>query len=78
MPDPDKVNKVVAEWVRKAEDDLKTAETLLPLGRQAPLEVACFHIQQCVEKYLKALLVFRLVDFPKTTGGQDRCREVRN
>jgi HEPN domain-containing protein len=26
----------------------------------------CFHAQQCVEKYIKALLVFRGTAFPKT------------
>lgn len=66
MPDPEKVNQVVAEWGRKAEEDWKTAERLLAFGREAPLETVCFHIQQCVEKYLKAVLVLRLVDFPKT------------
>jgi hypothetical protein len=29
-------------------------------------EVICFHAQQCVEKYLKALLVLNRTDFPKT------------
>jgi HEPN domain-containing protein len=28
--------------------------------------VVCFHAQQCVEKYLKALLVVTGMDFPKT------------
>lgn len=26
----------------------------------------CFHAQQCAEKYIKAVLVFRGIDFPKT------------
>lgn len=29
-------------------------------------ETICFHAQQCVEKYIKALLVLCRVDFPKT------------
>ena len=66
MPDPEKVNLVVAEWVMKAEGDLKTAQHLLAFGHDTPVETVCFHIQQCIEKYMKALLVFRLVDFPKT------------
>jgi len=28
--------------------------------------MVCFHAQQCVEKYLKAMLVLHAVDFPKT------------
>jgi HEPN domain-containing protein len=31
-----------------------------------PTDTVCFHAQQCVEKYLKALLVFRGTAFPKT------------
>ncbi|HJS18273.1 MAG TPA: HEPN domain-containing protein [Anaerolineales bacterium] len=30
------------------------------------LAAACFHAQQCAEKYLKALLLLKDVDFPKT------------
>ncbi|MBW1960508.1 MAG: HEPN domain-containing protein [Deltaproteobacteria bacterium] len=26
----------------------------------------CFHAQQCAEKYLKAFLTFKNIDFPKT------------
>jgi HEPN domain-containing protein len=66
MPAPDKVNIVVAEWVQKAEDDLRAAQLLLDAGRNCPMDITCFHIQQCIEKYLKALLVLRLVDFRKT------------
>ena len=38
------------------------------LGRAevAAFGVICFHAQQCVEKYIKALLVFRGTAFPKT------------
>jgi HEPN domain-containing protein len=37
------------------------------LKRKAPLTSAsCFHSQQCTEKYLKALLVSKNVEFPKT------------
>lgn len=66
MPDHEKVKVVVGEWVAKAEEDLKAAERLLGPGRDSPLGTVCFHLQQCIEKYLKALLVFRNVDFPKT------------
>jgi HEPN domain-containing protein len=37
------------------------------LRRSKPLTIAsCFHSQQCAEKYLKAMLVLRNVEFPKT------------
>ncbi|MBI3322063.1 MAG: HEPN domain-containing protein [Candidatus Omnitrophica bacterium] len=65
MP-PDGRLKVVRQWIEKAEEDLRTAEHALTMGRRCPFGAICFHAQQCVEKYLKALLVFRGIDFPKT------------
>jgi hypothetical protein len=55
MPDPEKVATVVSEWVAKAENDLKTAY-ILRLAKGGPTDTVCFHAQQVVEKYLKALL----------------------
>lgn len=57
---------VVREWLAKAENDLLTATHTLKLGRRCPTDTVCFHAQQCAEKYLKALLVLRGIDFPKT------------
>ncbi len=66
MPAPDRVLVVVREWVAKAESDLTTAAHVLKLGAECPTDTVCFHAQQCVEKYLKALLVLDGIDFPKT------------
>jgi HEPN domain-containing protein len=50
-------------WVRKAEEDFLLAQSAL--RRKKPLITgACFHAQQCAEKYMKALLVSRKADFP--------------
>ena len=57
---------IVLEWVVKAENDLLNAAHTLKLGRRCPTDTVCFHAQQCAEKYVKALLVFRDVDFPRT------------
>jgi HEPN domain-containing protein len=57
---------VVRAWVGKAENDLKNAAHTLKLGTDCPTDTVCFHAQQCVEKYIKALLVFRTIPFPKT------------
>lgn len=65
MPGADSTDRVVAEWVGKAEEDLKTAAHLLKLGRSCPTATVCFHAQQSVEKYLKAYLVYRGTHFPK-------------
>ena len=53
------------EWVNYAEEDLIIAKSALK--RRKPLTTAsCFHSQQCAEKYLKAILVAKDVEFPKT------------
>ena len=52
-------------WVTYAEEDLIMAKSALK--RRKPLTTAsCFHSQQCAEKYLKAILVAKDVEFPKT------------
>ncbi len=66
MADIDDRIKVVREWVEKADNDLKNAAHTLKLGKECPTDTVCFHAQQCVEKYLKALLVWRDTRFPKT------------
>jgi len=55
----------VRQWVEKAEDDLKVSTYLLTMGHECPYSAVCFHAQQCVEKYIKALLVYYGIDFPK-------------
>lgn len=53
------------EWVVYAEEDLIIAKSALK--RSKPLTTAsCFHSQQCAEKYFKAILVAKDVEFPKT------------
>ncbi|HEX5809315.1 MAG TPA: HEPN domain-containing protein [Anaerolineales bacterium] len=51
-------------WIAHAEDDFESARILI--RRKKPLLYsACFHAQQCAEKYLKALLLFKDQEFPK-------------
>lgn len=66
MPAPDPLITVLREWLRKADNDLLTATHTLTLGTRCPTDTVCFHAQQCVEKYIKALLVFQATPFPKT------------
>ena len=66
MPTPKAVITVLREWLAKADNDLTTAAHTLTLGEDCPTDTVCFHAQQCVEKYIKALLVFRATAFPKT------------
>lgn len=64
-PDDQIVRRLVEQWVEKARQDLLAARALL--GEDPPLLYpSCFHAQQSAEKYLKALLTWRQVEFPKT------------
>ena len=57
---------VVSQWVAKADEDLTAAEYLLTMVEGCPFATACFHAQQCAEKYFKALLALHSIPFPKT------------
>jgi HEPN domain-containing protein len=65
MSTADQVVHIVCGWVEKAENDLTTAVHTLMITQHCPTDAVCFHAQQCVEKYLKALLVLRQTPFPK-------------
>ena len=49
------MNKVVNEWIDKAEEDFHAAISLRRLRRYPTHNAVCFHAQQCIEKYLKAI-----------------------
>ena len=79
--------QVVREWLAKADADLELAEYLLS-EKSFPNGIA-FHSQQAVEKYLKALLCWHQVPFPKThdleylldlvdTVGADLAKSLRD
>ena len=48
--------KPFAEWIEKAEEDFRAATTLRRLRKDPVHNAVCFHAQQCIEKYLKAIL----------------------
>lgn len=54
------------EWVRKAEGDFRSVQRELRARKEPNLDGACFHAQQCAEKYLKARLQEADIPFPKT------------
>jgi len=60
------MNPLTREWVSKAEGDFATAERELRARKQPNLDAACFHAQQCAEKYLKAFLQEKGIPFGKT------------
>lgn len=66
MNEQPELQGAVQRWVEKAEHDLRNAECVLRLADDCPTDTVCFHCQQCAEKYLKALLISRGIDFPRT------------
>ncbi|MBI4844083.1 MAG: HEPN domain-containing protein [Nitrospirae bacterium] len=61
-----KKQRDLLEWISKAEQDYQTAVTMARKRKQPAPDVVGFHSQQCAEKYLKAFLISKKVDFPKT------------
>jgi len=60
------MNEVTGEWVEKADNDFYSADVLLHSGDVPLIDTACFHCQQCAEKYLKAFLTDHLIRFERT------------
>ena len=57
--------ELVQTLLKKAETDLLNA-TILRDSTQGNPEGIGFHVQQAVEKSLKAMLVFHVIDYPRT------------
>jgi len=57
------MNGHVREWVEKAEGDFHSAERELRARKAPNYDAACFHAQQCAEKYLKAYVVQHRLQF---------------
>jgi len=78
---------LVKLWIRKAENDLITAENSLKIKPEPPLDIICFHARQCGEKYLKALLdeddyglfpvyAFEVEETTRVKSGLDRLLKI--
>jgi len=63
-PPDEALNALVAEWIVKADLDFRTVVRLAE--DEAFRDIVVFHAQQAAEKYLKALLTRRQIEFPKT------------
>lgn len=72
MSDPE-VRAVLRQWLRYAEEDLRTAE--ISQEQDIVPRISCFHAQQAAEKTIKAIFVFLQVDFP-FTHNLDRLRDL--
>ncbi len=59
------MNELVREWVRKAEADSRTTERESRVTDGPNWDAVCFHAQQAIEKYFKALLQEQGIPFPR-------------
>jgi HEPN domain-containing protein len=57
---------ITQEWLEKAEGDYTSARRELRARKRPNYDAACFHAQQCAEKYLKACLQEAGVRIPRT------------
>ena len=56
---------IVKEWIKYAETDLASANHLLGM-HPIPIEIICYHCAQSAEKALKAFLIAKDVEPPRT------------
>jgi HEPN domain-containing protein len=56
---------MVKLWLIKADNDLKAGKDEV-LTENPATDTICFHMQQCVEKYLKAFLIYKGKEISKT------------
>lgn len=59
------MSSLVEEWICKAEGDCTTALREYRARKSPNYDAACFHAQQCIEKYLKAVLQKNNIPFRK-------------
>ena len=57
-------NRLVLEWLNKADEDFEFAKVNFEEGRNFYPQI-CFHFQQSAEKYLKAFIVAKELEFKK-------------
>lgn len=57
------MNNIWTEWLNAARDDLLAVEELL--DNELLTHIVAFHSQQAIEKSLKAVMEFNMVDVPR-------------
>ncbi len=60
------MSPLTLEWVNKAEGDFASAGRELRARKDPNYDSACFHAQQCAEKYIKAQLIEVNVPFRRS------------
>ena len=57
--------QIISMWLKKSANDLRSA-LILTTAEDYPTDAVCFHCQQSIEKSLKALLIYKDIEFKKT------------
>jgi len=60
------MNRPAREWIAKAEGDYATALRERRARKNPNYDAACYHAQQCIEKYLEGILQARDIGFVRT------------
>lgn len=61
------IDEYIEKWLTKARNDIKVAENELGFENEEIItEAICFHAQQAAEKFLKAFLIARNIEFGRT------------
>jgi len=60
------MKQITQEWIDKAEGDWYDAQRSYRARKHPNFDSACFHAQQCAEKYLKARLKEAGIPFSRT------------
>lgn len=74
-------NDYLKNWIFRANEDIAVIENLFKSGPELFASPICYHAQQAVEKFLKAFLVYRNIDFPKTHDLDyllQECKKIDN
>ena len=69
------------QWLFRANEDIAVIKTLSSEQIKVYTSTICFHCQQAVEKFLKAVLVYHKIDFPKTHDVDfllNKCSTIEN
>ncbi len=72
-------DKIVKIWLKYANDDLKAGVLLFNNDPDEFKSIVCYHMEQAVEKYLKAYLIFNNKEINKThdiTELIENCKEI--
>jgi HEPN domain-containing protein len=72
-------DKIVKIWLKYANDDLKAGVLLFNNDPYEFKSIVCYHMEQAVEKYLKAYLIFNDKEINKThdiTELIENCKEI--